>query len=40
MQESNQIFEKAFKERERGRILEGNKEVYVKFREPIMVRSK
>ena len=39
MQESNQIFEEPFRERERGKV-EGNKEVYIKLREPIPVGSK
>ena len=39
MQESNQIFEETFKERERGRV-EGNKKVDVKLREPILVGNK
>ena len=39
VQKNNQIFEEAFKEREIGRV-EGNKEVYVKLREPILVESK
>ena len=39
MQESNQIFEETFRKRERGRV-EGNKEVYVKLRESILVGNK
>ena len=39
MQESNQIFEEAFRERKRGRV-EGNKEVYIKLGELILVESK
>ena len=39
VQKNNQIFEEAFKERERGKV-EGNKKVYVKLREPILVGSK
>ena len=39
MQESSQIFEEPFRERERGRV-EGNKEVYIKLREPIPIGSK
>ena len=39
VQKNNQIFEEAFKEREIGSV-EGNKEVYVKLREPILVGSK
>ena len=39
MQESNQIFEESFRKRERGRV-EGNKEVYVKLRESILVGNK
>ena len=39
VQKNNQIFEESFKERERGKV-EGNKKVYVKLREPILVGSK
>ena len=39
MQESNQIFEETFRKRERGRV-EGNKEVYVKLMESILVGNK
>ena len=40
MQESNQIFEKAFRERDRGRVEGDKKKVYVKLREPTLVGSK
>ena len=39
MQESNKIFEENFREKWRGRV-EGNKKVYAKLREPILVGSK
>ena len=39
MQKNNQIFEKDFKEMERGRV-EGNKKVYVKLRKLILVENK
>ena len=39
MWKNNQIFEKAFRETERGRI-EGNKEVHIKLEEPILIGNK